>query len=119
MKYATVMVGMSVGQLNDSRLEIAAQLAERFGARVIGVAAAEFTPPLYFAQGEPAQRLIDQGWAAVKNRLAELEGEFRAAMQSRAAEVEWRCAEDFPTRYVVQQARACDVVWSGKPPAAA
>jgi nucleotide-binding universal stress UspA family protein len=114
MKYATAMVGMAVGQLNDSRLEIAAQLAERFSARVIGVAAAEFTPPLYFTEGEPAQRLLDQGWAAVKNRLAELEGEFRAAMQNRAAEVEWRCAEDFPTRYVVQQARACDIVVVGE-----
>jgi nucleotide-binding universal stress UspA family protein len=114
MKYATVMVGMALGQPNDSRLEIAAQLAERFGARVIGVAAAEFTPPLYFTEGEPAQRLLDQGWAAVKNRLAELEGEFRAAMQNRAAELEWRCAEDFPTRYVVRQARACDIVVVGE-----
>jgi len=114
MKYATVMVGMALGQPNESRLEIAAQLAERFGARVIGVAAAEFTPPLYFTEGEPAQRLIDQGWAAVKNRLAALEGEFRAAMQNRAAELEWRCAEDFPTRYVVRQARACDIIVVGE-----
>lgn len=58
MKYATVMVGMSLGQSNEARLEIAAQLAERFGAGVIGVAAAEFTPPLYFTDGAPAQRLI-------------------------------------------------------------
>ncbi len=114
MKYATVMVGMALGQPNESRLEIAAQLAERFGARVIGVAAAEFTPPLYFTEGEPAQRLIDQGWAAVKNRLAALEGEFRAAMHNRAAELEWRCAEDFPTRYVVRQARACDIIVVGE-----
>lgn len=114
MKYATVMVGMAVGQPNDSQLEIAAQLAERFGARVIGVAAAEFTPPLYFTAGELAQRLIDQGWAAVKNRLAALEGEFRAAMQNRATELEWRCAEDFPTRYIVQQARACDIIVVGE-----
>ena len=56
----TVMVGVALGQLNDARLEVAAQLAERFGARVIGVAAAEFSPPLYFTEGEPAQRLIDQ-----------------------------------------------------------
>ena len=68
MKYATVMVGMSLGQSNEARLEIAGQLAERFGARVIGVAAAEFSPPLYFTDGEQAQKLIDQGWAAVKNR---------------------------------------------------
>ncbi len=113
MKYATVMVGLALGQSNEARLEIAGQLAERFGARVIGVAAAEFSPPLYFTDGEQAQKLIDQGWAAVKNRLAELEGKFRAAMQNRAIEVEWRCAEDFPTRYIVQQARACDIIVVG------
>src|SRR5437762_1726011 len=114
MKYVTVMVGLALGQSNEARLEIAGQLAERFGARVIGVAAAEFSPPLYFTDGEAAQRLIDQGLAAVKNRLAALEGEFRAAMQNRAIEVEWRCAEDFPTRYIVRQARACDIIVAGE-----
>jgi nucleotide-binding universal stress UspA family protein len=114
MTYKTVMVDLALGQPNASRLEVAAQLAERFGARVIGVAAAEFTPPLYFTEGGPAQRLIDQGWAEVKNRLKELESEFRAAMQNRAIEVEWRCAEDFPTRYIVRQARACDIIVVGE-----
>ena len=114
MTYKTAMVALALGQANDARLEIAAQLAERFGARVIGIAAAEFSPPLYFTDGEPAQRQIDQGWAAVKNRLKDLEGEFRAAMQSRGVELEWRCAEDFPTRFVVQQARACDIVVVGE-----
>jgi nucleotide-binding universal stress UspA family protein len=110
------MVSMALGQSNEARLDIAGQLAERFGARVIGVAAGEFSPPLYFMEGEPAQRLIDQGWAAVKNRFAGLEGEFRAAMKNRAAEVEWRCAEDFPMRYIVQQARACDILVVGGAP---
>ena len=114
MTYATVMVGLMLGQQNEARLEIAGQMAERFGAKVIGVAAAEFSPPLYFTEGEPAQRLIDQGWAAVKNRLAGLEGEFRAAMQNRAADVEWRCGEDFPTRFVVRQACACDIIVVGQ-----
>jgi nucleotide-binding universal stress UspA family protein len=114
MKYATVMVGVALGQPNEARLEIAGQLAERFGATVIGVAAAEFSPPLYFTSGESAQKLVDQGWAAIENRLAELEGEFRAAMQNHATEVEWRCAEDFPTRHIVQQARACDIIVVGE-----
>jgi hypothetical protein len=95
MAYATVMVGLSVGQPNEARLEIAGQLAERLGARVIGIAAAEFNPPLYFTSGEQAQKLVDQGRAAIKNRLAEVESEFRAAMQNRVTEVEWRYAEDF------------------------
>ena len=114
MTYKTVMVGLALGQPNDPRLEVAAQLAKWFGARVIGVAAAEFSPPLYFTEGEPAQRLIDQGWAAVKNRLKELEGGFRAAMQNRAVEVEWRCGEDFPTRFIVRQARASDIIVVGE-----
>ena len=114
MTYKTVMVGLGLGQPNDSQLETAAQLAERFGARVIGVAAAEFSPPLYFTDGDAAQRLIDQGLAAIKNRLTGLEGEFRAAMQNRAVEVEWRCAEDFPTRHIVRQARACDIIVVGE-----
>ena len=114
MTYKTVMVGLALGQPNDARLEVAAQLAKWFGARVIGVAGAEFSPPLYFTEGEPAQRLIDQGWAAVKNRLKELECGFRAAMQNRAVEVEWRCGEDFPTRFIVRQARACDIIVVGE-----
>jgi nucleotide-binding universal stress UspA family protein len=113
MTYKTVMVGLALGQPNDARLEVAAQLAERFGARVIGVTAAEFSPPLYFTEGDAAQKLIDQGWATVKNRLKDLENEFRAAMQNRAPEVEWRCAEDFPTRFIVRQARACDILVVG------
>jgi nucleotide-binding universal stress UspA family protein len=99
MTYKTVMVGLALEP-------------KRFGARVIGTAAAEFSPPLYFTEGDAAQKLIDQGWAA--DRLAALEGEFRAAMQNRATEVEWRCAEDFPTRHTVRQARACDIIVVGE-----
>jgi nucleotide-binding universal stress UspA family protein len=114
MAYATVMVGLSVDQPNEARLEIAGQLAERLGAKVIGIAAAEFSPPLYFTSGEQAQKLVDQGRAAIKNRIADLESEFRAAMQNRVTEVEWRCAEDFPSRYIVQQARASDILVVGE-----
>lgn len=114
MTYKTAMVSLAVGQLNEARLEVAAQLAELFGARLIGAAAAEFSPPLYFMEGESAQRLIDQGRAAVQDRLKALESEFRAATKNHAVEVEWRCAEGFPTRFVVQQARACDIIVVGE-----
>lgn len=114
MTYATVMVGLSVDQPNEARLEITGQLAERFGAKVIGITAAEFCPPLYFTSGEQAERLVDQGRTAIENRAAELESEFRAAMQNRVTEVEWRCAEDFPSRYIVQQARAADIIVLGE-----
>jgi len=114
MTYATVMVGLSVDQPNEARLEITAQLAERLPASVIGIAAAEFSPPLYFTSGEQAQKLVDLGRAAIKNRVAEVESEFRAARQNRVTVVEWRCAEDFPARYIVQEARASDLIVVGE-----
>lgn len=114
MTYATVMVGLSINHSNKARLEITGQLAERFGARVIGITAAEFSPPLYFTSGEQAQELVDQGRTAIKTRAAELESEFRTAMKNRGADLEWRHAEDFPSRYMAEQARACDIFVVGE-----
>src|SRR6202158_805953 len=114
MTYATVMVSMALDRSNDARLEIAGQLAERFGAHVIGVTAAEFSPPLYFTDGEQAQKVLDEGQVAIMNRVAEVEAQFRAAMQRRAATVEWRSAEDFHTRFIAQQPRAADIIIGGE-----
>jgi hypothetical protein len=98
MTYATVMVSLALDRSNDARLEIAGQLAKRFDACVIGITAGEFSPPLYFMAGEQAQKVLDEGQAAVRKRVAEVDAEFRAAMQNRAAAIEWRCAEEFPAR---------------------
>ena len=114
MTYTTVMVGLALDRSNDAGLEIAGQLAERFKACVIGITAGEFSPPLYFTAGEQAQQVIDRGQTAIRNRIAEVEAQFRAAMQNRAAALEWRCAEDFPTRFIVQQARAADIIVAGE-----
>ena len=113
MTYATVMVSLALDRSNDACLEIAGQLAKRFNATVIGIAAGELSLPLYFTTGERAQRVIDQGQAVIRNRIGEAEAQFRAAMQDQAATVEWRCAEDFPTRFIVRQARAADIIVVG------
>jgi nucleotide-binding universal stress UspA family protein len=113
MTYKTVMVSLALDRSNDARLEIAGQLVKRFNAYAIGIAAGEFSPPLYFTTGEQAQKVLDQGQATIRNRVGEVEAQFRAAMQNRAAAVEWRCAEDFPTRFIARQARAADIVVVG------
>jgi nucleotide-binding universal stress UspA family protein len=113
MTYATVMVSLALDQPNDARLQVAGEFAERFEAAIVGVAAAQFAPPLYFTDGAEAQGLIDQGEASVKRRLAGLEAQFRAATRNRAGHAEWRSAMDFPTRFVLAQARCADIVVSG------
>jgi nucleotide-binding universal stress UspA family protein len=113
MTYATVMVSLALDQSNEARLQVAGELAERFEAAIIGVAAAQFAPPLYFTDGAEAQALIDAGEASVKRRLAGLEAQFRAATKTRGGHAEWRSAMEFPARFVSAQARCADIVVSG------
>ncbi len=113
MTYPTVMVCLALDQPNDARLEIAGQLAERFDARMIGIAAAQFSPPLYFTDGAPAQDLIDQGQASIKKRLAAIEVQFREVTKHRSGHVEWRSALEFPARYILREARCADIIVSG------
>jgi nucleotide-binding universal stress UspA family protein len=113
MTFATVMVSLALDQPNDSRLQVAGELAERFEAAIVGVAAAQFAPPLYFADGAAAQGLIDQEEASIRRRLGDLEAQFRAATKTRGGRVEWRSAMDFPARFVLSQVRCADIVVSG------
>ncbi len=113
MDYKTVMVGLALDQPNDACLRVAGDLGERFGARVVGVAASDLRPPMYFADGDFAQKLLEEETAAVQARLSELEAEFRTAIGQRAASVEWRSARALPVPYMLQQARAADIIVVG------
>ena len=113
MDYKTVMVGLALDRPNAACLSVAGDIAERFGARIIGVAASDLRPPMYFADGDVAQKLLDQEASAIETRLSELESEFRAAVEKRASAVEWRAARALPVPYMLQQARAADILVVG------
>jgi nucleotide-binding universal stress UspA family protein len=113
MNYKTVMVGLALDRSNDACLRVAGDLAERFGARIIGVAASDLRPPMYFAEGAVAQKLLDEEATAVESKLSELEAEFRAAADKRTAAVEWRSARALSVPFILQQARAADILVVG------
>jgi nucleotide-binding universal stress UspA family protein len=113
MTYATAMVGLAVDQSNEALLEVSGQFATQFSAKVIGIAAAMFSPPMYFLEGAASQKLIEEGEAAIKRRMGELEDRFRAAMHGRAGDIEWRSALELPARYVARESRAADLVIVG------
>jgi nucleotide-binding universal stress UspA family protein len=114
MRYKTIMVSLALDRSNDACLAVAGDLAERSGARVIGIVASDIRPTLYFAEGNTAQAVLEEEAAAVQKRLSELETEFRAAIARRAKAVEWRSALTLPIPYVVQHARAADVLVVGQ-----
>jgi nucleotide-binding universal stress UspA family protein len=113
MGYRTVMVSLALDGPNDACLSVAGDLAERFEARVVGIAASDIRPTLYFAEGDYAQKVLDEEGAAVRKRLSELEAEFRASVSKRAKSVEWRSALTLPIPYVMQHARAGDILVVG------
>ena len=113
MDYKTVMVSLALDRANDAWLAVAGDLAERFGARVIGIAASDVKPPLYFADGGYAQKFLDDEATAVRRKLSELEAEFRNSIEKRAKSVEWRSVQTLPAPYVLQQARAADILVIG------
>jgi nucleotide-binding universal stress UspA family protein len=116
MDYKTVMVGLALDRPNDACLRVAGDIAERFGARIIGVAASDIRPPMYFADGDFAQKLLDEEATAIQRRLSELETEFRGSVEKRATSVEWRFARSLPVPYMLQQARAADILVIGARP---
>ena len=113
MDYKTVLVSLALDRPNDACLAVAGDIAERFGARVIGIAASDLRPTLYFAEGDYAQKILDEEAVAVRRRLAELEAEFRASVTKRAKSVEWRSSRALSVPYVIQEARAADLLVVG------
>lgn len=113
MNYKTVMVSLALDRSNAACLAVAGDLAERFEARVIGIAASDLRPALYFAEGDYAEKLIDEEAATIETRLSELEAEFRSALRDRATSLEWRSAQVLPAPYILEQARAADILVSG------
>jgi nucleotide-binding universal stress UspA family protein len=117
MTYATLMVHCDLDPGPDNRLNIAADLAAQFDARVIGIAAQPEIVPLYFADGyAPANILEEEDRVSIERRLQTAEGRFRDAMKGRVGKVEWRAAIDEPLSFIARESRAADLVIVGTNP---
>jgi len=112
MTFSTLMVHLELEHPNDARLQISGDLAEKFNAKVIGIAAANPQPPNY-AGGSVARSFVAHERTEIKKRMEEAEARFRAAVSGRAREIEWRSALARPCDYVAREARAADLIITG------
>jgi nucleotide-binding universal stress UspA family protein len=117
MHFASLMVHLDLDQRNDARLKIAGDLALRFDARVIGIAARAEPVPLDFSEGFAAATIIEQGIADIEKRLREAEQRFRSALSGRIERIEWRSAVSQPFTFITEACRAADLVIVGSPTA--
>jgi nucleotide-binding universal stress UspA family protein len=112
MTYSTVMVHLDLDESNDARLHVAGDLAEKFDAKLIGIACCQPQPSVY-ADGVLAQGLVRQLEAEANEKLQKLEQRFRTACQNRVEGIEWRRAYGMPADYVAHEARSADIVVTG------
>jgi nucleotide-binding universal stress UspA family protein len=115
MSYSTLMVHLDLDRPNDARLHLAGELAERFDARVIGIAAAD-VQPVYFMDGAAAQDLLEKERNRLKSRIADCETQFRRHFKARSNNIEWRGALEFPAEFVARNGRAADLIIVGGQP---
>jgi nucleotide-binding universal stress UspA family protein len=116
MSYATLMVHCDLDPGIDGRLAIAANLAQRLNARVIGFAAHPQILQLYFPEGYAAVTVTEEDRASIEKRLEMAKERFREAMRGRVGRAEWRSAMDEPLSFAARECRAADLVIIGKGP---
>lgn len=114
MSYASLMVAVDDGRHAAARVRLAAELAHRFGARLIGVAGG--LPEYPQGLGEsivPADMAIEEIRQAALDRLRGAEQVFRetSCLNDRVA---WRSDLAAPVPFLNQQSRAADLIVVGR-----
>ena len=113
MSYATLMVHVDVDGELPRRARIATELAERFGAHLIGIAA--WGPMSLFlaedARRDPRPR--ETHLQDMKSLLDRKGNDFRTQLGLGGRRFEWRSVLDLPTDAVAREARAADLVVIG------
>lgn len=110
MNYKSIGIHMVLGTSNRACLTVAAELAERFNARVIGLASTILRPPLYFTDGLYGAEMLDREEADLQVGLDNAEKEFRNVLDGRIKDVEWRTSLKIAKDFVPAQARSVDLV---------
>jgi nucleotide-binding universal stress UspA family protein len=114
MTYATVMAHLDLGRRNAGLLNIAGDLADRFHAGVVGIAACQ---PMRIVQGDgyvPGE-IIEQDRDELESEIRAAEHEFHDALASRITRLEWRSTITFDplADYLAREARSADLMITG------
>ena len=118
MTYETLMVHLKLGTDNDAVLRITGDLAERFGATVIGVAVCQPIPEIYpaiqaaYGNGIACEDITETDRKLTSDRFSQLEASFRSALARRAPALEWRTTitKNSRSQYIARQLRAADLL---------
>ncbi len=115
MTYATLMVHLELGKSNAGLLGIAGDLADRFEAGIVGIAACQPMPLVYSDGGYAYGDLITDDRNEIDKEIREAEAEFRTVLQARVKTLAWRSTvtNGSLSDYLARAARGVDIVVTG------
>jgi nucleotide-binding universal stress UspA family protein len=114
---ASIMVHVDFDGHSDSRIRIAAEIASRFGAVLVGVAGwlpSRERGGWHAAQSAPDDERLNR----ISVELDQLAERFRSVAHRTLSNTEWRRSFHFPREVIVAEARAADLVVIGSHPVA-
>jgi len=116
MTYSTLMVHLELGSSNEKTLRFTGELAELFHADVIGIAACQ-SMQVDINNSYVSSNFIEQVRSQVQESIGAAEAEFRAALGTSVANLDWRSTSTLGSlsQYVAAEARAADVLITGVP----
>lgn len=109
MSFANVLVYVDPQQQEEGHVRVAEAVARRFGGAIIGVSAFAVEPP-FVAEGVIIQETSKEDLKRLKADLAAKEDWFRKIVTLPGEKVEWRWRVEYPTAFLVSEARAADLV---------
>jgi nucleotide-binding universal stress UspA family protein len=112
MTISAILVQTNIDDFPGGRVKVAADLAGRFGATLIGVCACALQPILTDAMAVGVAGIIEDP-SDIEAQLQTAQTKFRELAGQTAKLIEWRSSIDFPTDHAARQARAADLVVSG------
>jgi nucleotide-binding universal stress UspA family protein len=110
------MVHLELGSSNEKILQFTGELAELFRADVIGIAACQ-SMQVDINNRYVSSNFIEQVRSQVQESIGAAEAEFRAALGTCVANLDWRSTSTLGSlsQYVAAEARAADILITGVP----
>ncbi len=113
MRISNILVSVDLGAAATDRIRLAADVAGRFEATLTGVAARQLVTMIPVESPDASERVFEIEETRAKEDLAEARALFVRETGDRVRTA-WRGALAEPLAYLVEQARAADLVVVGR-----
>jgi nucleotide-binding universal stress UspA family protein len=109
MSYATLLVHVSADHVSKQLVNVAAGLADKFSAKLIGLSALAIMPPVAAEGVVIVDNATEFDIAQMKAKLEQAGNKFCAAAGA-DRQTEWRSFLEFPTDTLIVEARCADLI---------